>query len=692
MATPRRNGQLSSCEPCRTSKLRCDHTSPRCGRCERRSLRCVYHPAPLTRTSEGIMPKRLRPLREPKHLSNLNRLLNNDETWTQKQASVSAPGFLGQTSYSDVFTDITSGLSTGRLQVADQNTVPVDPKRINLGAQVLALLENLSFYREVVTIRFNIWKGWTLGWKITNMIFTVVEEMWDLYEKEETDTIPRAVLMSTRLFETHSRNFEVTSSTTWEEFKKTCSGRWETIGLLFILTGLATDLVSHDHPVFTDTDAMDAKTLATTATAVGDICLQFCDSTGIANDLVSWMLLHQTSLLTIVYGESGKWSDHYPPMISTDIILDFRPWRKLGELSTTVFALGLHQDSSTNAPFFLAELRKRTMVAAFAVDKVLATFLGRPPLISWRYCNIPMPLDLSLEEVFAEPNVRDAAIARLDGATGWNQAGTLKKGPWARTALITSILREKVLELSLSWQTENLSERVEELIQESRRLRQGLPDFLQWMPDGDEADISRVEDAFLFELYLEFLYNDFLLYRTLGQRTHTQPPEIIDTSREVLKALILMVSKIIRCGQAMSGTGWILCLPGLPCAGVLSAELLRQSRSPIRANSSSFPRSEIIQNLTLYASYLDTMIKPHEGNFRVAQQGQKAIRQVLDQVLSAEQLPPVIDESQWGGTMVRNDDNMLDGVNLDEHDLFFNLVDGGMQQMSESCLTWVNFS
>lgn len=78
------------------------------------------------------------------------------------------------------------------------------------------------------------------------------------------------------------------------------------------------------------------------------------------------------------------------------------------------------------------------------------------------------------------------------------------------------------------------------------------------MPDGDEADISRVEDAFLFELYLEFLYNDFLLYRTLGQRTHTQPPEIIDTSREVLKALILMVSKIIRCGQAMSGTGWIV--------------------------------------------------------------------------------------------------------------------------------------
>ena len=86
------------------------------------------------------------------------------------------------------------------------------------------------------------------------------------------------------------------------------------------------------------------------------------------------------------------------------------------------------------------------------------------------------------------------------------------------------------------------------------------------------------------------------------------------------------------------------------------------------------------------------MIKPDEGNFRVAQQGQKAIRHVLDQVLSAEQLSPMIDESQWGDGLIRSDDHLLDGVNFDEHDLFFNLMDGGMQQISESCLTWGNFS
>ena len=101
------------------------------------------------------------------------------------------------------------------------------------------------------------------------------------------------------------------------------------------------------------------------------------------------------------------------------------------------------------------------MVAAYSMDKVLATFLGRPPLISWRYCDIQMPLDLSVEEIFADSAVRNAAIARLDEETGWNLESSLMKGTCPRIALITSVFREKVLELSLGRQFDNLSQRVE---------------------------------------------------------------------------------------------------------------------------------------------------------------------------------------------------------------------------------------
>ncbi|OQE41131.1 hypothetical protein PENCOP_c005G04419 [Penicillium coprophilum] len=673
MATPRRNGQLASCEPCRTSKLRCDHISPICGRCERRGFHCTYHPAPLTQPPTGTRPEKKRRFEcESDSFGPISRLQNDNDVWTRKKASVSAPGFLGQTSYSDAFTDTRNELLIGFPCLSSHDKFPVDQKRIDLGARVLALLEDLPFYRDVVTARFKVWKGWSLGWPITNMIFTLVEKMWNSLEHRGMDTKQRALLLSRRLFETHGRSLDVHPSMTWEDFQSAAEGRWELIGMLFTLTGLATDWIPHSDPIFMRQNTMDPKSLAITATAVGDICLQFCDSTGIVNDIVGWLLLHQVTLLAIVYGES-----------------DFRPWRKLGDLSTTVFALGLHQDSSTKAPFFLSEMRKRTMVAAYSMDKVLATFLGRPPLISWRYCDIQMPLDLSVEEIFADSAVRDAAIARLDEESGWNLESSLVKGTWPRIALITSVLREKVLELSLSCQLDNLSQRVEQLSHESRQLRQGLPEFLHWKPDIDGGALSRVEYDLLFEIHIEFLHNDFLLYRTLGKRTQTHPEAITGIAREILGALVTMISEKTRSRQPIKDIGFNVCLPGLPSAGVLCAELLRRSRSTVTSSFLGFPRSEIIQNLTLFAAYLDTIIKPHDGNYRVAQQGQKAIRHVLDQVLSADGISSVVEATGTNDKLI-GDASLLEGVDFDDHDLFLGWLDGNMQHMSDSWLGWIN--
>jgi chromatin structure-remodeling complex subunit RSC3/30 len=91
------------------------------------------------------------------------------------------------------------------------------------------------------------------------------------------------------------------------------------------------------------------------------------------------------------------------------------------------------------------------------------------------------------------------------------------------------------------------------LSHESRQERQLLPEFLHWNPDSDGSVISRVEEDLLFEVHMEFLYNDFLLYRTLAQRTDTEPEAIIDISREILSAVIMMVSKKIRSGHSVNG-------------------------------------------------------------------------------------------------------------------------------------------
>lgn len=100
------------------------------------------------------------------------------------------------------------------------------------------------------------------------------------------------------------------------------------------------------------------------------------------------------------------------------------------------------------------------MGSAFSADKQIATFLGRPPRLSWRFCNIALPLDLGFPDIIAEPSARDAAIRRLD-ANGWNNAESDPQAVWLRVALLMGPVRERILELSLSQQVEDLPEKIE---------------------------------------------------------------------------------------------------------------------------------------------------------------------------------------------------------------------------------------
>lgn len=49
-----------------------------------------------------------------------------------------------------------------------------------------------------------------------------------------------------------------------------------------------------------------------------------------------------------------------------------------------------------------------------------------------------------------------------------------------------------------------------------------------------------------------------------------------------------------------------------------------------------FPRSEIIQNLSVFASMLETTIHTRDGNYGIARRGLDAIRNILDRVLSGD--------------------------------------------------------
>jgi len=64
-------------------------------------------------------------------------------------------------------------------------------------------------------------------------------------------------------------------------------------------------------------------------------------------------------------------------------------------------------------------------------------------------------------------------------------------------------------------------------------------------------------------------------------------------------------------------------------------ELLRQTRSRTPTNK-AFPRSEVVQNLSVLVSALDWIVRAGEGNYSLCRQARKMLQRILDRVLAPE--------------------------------------------------------
>ncbi|RAH75009.1 putative chromatin structure remodeling complex protein RSC3 [Aspergillus aculeatinus CBS 121060] len=631
MSAPRRNGQLSSCEPCRKSKLRCDHSTPTCKRCERRgkSDLCVYHPAPLTKPRQsGQILKATQKSTNPQPLlcaktisvTNLGSsasvsLLGAAQFPNVSKRHLSGSGFLGPTSYSGSVFSNEVELELGIRASLSKADTPLDPQRVNQGAQVLSLLEHLDLYEKLIENRNKIIPGWFFGPPLLRPLIARLRASYRNATAGSDNKYARLMDLSRVLFKNSAAPIETKSSMSLSDYLSQSTLRWDMIGLVFAQAGSATFQVLQQEldNIFKEYPGTTKEGLCQMTDQATEACLQFCNYLGIISDPLSWTMIQHMIFLSSLHGSC-----------------DHRTWQMLGDLTTTVFALGIHQSAEdSETPFFLGEIRKRAMVAAYALDKDLATCLGRPPRICWRYCNIQFPLDIDYDELVAEPAVREAALQHLDAA-GWNKDGRLDKGARARGVLIASLLRESVLEVSLSHELDGLEERVLEVCRRSDEYRLGMPEHLQWTDNK--------EDLSLASLHLEFLYQQFLLFQTLFKRIGKGLDLLIRTSSEIITLLLKMISIKSRQGLVPAYVKWDLCYIGLPAAGVLSIELLRRSQTQpltlLAPPLPPFPRSEIIQKLSVFIAQFNTFVPQNEGDYEISNRGQKVISQALDRVLS----------------------------------------------------------
>ncbi|KAL4736280.1 hypothetical protein BDV11DRAFT_207759 [Aspergillus similis] len=597
MAAPRRNGLLSSCEPCRKSKLRCDHSLPVCQRCvaHRRIPECTYHPCPLTKTG----PKRNRARSnngKKKASTRYDDTSSHTELfdWVQKTPSVIARrsepkptgtsdgffsqlGYLGPTSHSTVFSDHALVIESQSGLLFDINHEAVDSTMVEIGAQILSLLDHLPFYSEVLEKRFDLFEGWIFGPQLVRETLHRLQVLYHSFVQDSSADNRHARLLewSRLVFRNTAATIETYPAMTLSEYVSQIAPKWETVGLIFALMGTATYQLAPGEAVL-KRDRIPGKDKQ------GDMCLQFCNKLGAISDPLCWATIQHTVFMIEMHGSN-----------------DYRTWQRQGEVVSLVFALGLHQQKmDERTPFFLSEMRSRTMVAAYSMDKELATFLGRPPRICRQYCDIQFPLDISWEDLVANDPTRDAAIQQLD-SDGWNVQGDLDKGARPRVTLLTSILREMILEFSLSREVDNLWDRVK---------------------------------------------------FTVAKRTGGIPDSLIETSQQILALLLDLVSKQVRAGRVNHLTIFDFSYIGLPAAVVLSKELLRRSQfsADLSTSGQPFPQSEIIQRLSVFAAQIETFFSSIEGDYDTCMKGLSYIRQVLDSVLSPR--PGAMSEQVIDGT------------------------------------------
>jgi chromatin structure-remodeling complex subunit RSC3/30 len=342
-------------------------------------------------------------------------------------------------------------------------TFPVDSDQIESGARIVALLEDLPIYHRLLDFRYSTCKPWVFSQRLSNEVimplYALRDELQQSSSKADKSLRKKAFSLSRKIFENTANPVETRRNMTPSEYFSSTARRWETIGLMFSWLASAMILVPDEHEHLQLEDGLiDKHELKNVAVEAAETCLAFCDDVGAMTDPLSWLLLRNTLMLDAVYGQSRKipYSQILYWLVSNfPFSLDLRPWRKLGDLANNVFTLGWHQPQEPdclNIPFFLCEIRKRVMVAAYALDKELATHLGRPPRIAWQYCNIQLPLDLSFDDIFAASTSEEQEKYYLQkiGPDGWNIDGQVNSGSRGRLKLMFSTIREKILEVSLS--------------------------------------------------------------------------------------------------------------------------------------------------------------------------------------------------------------------------------------------------
>ena len=341
----RRNGKQQACEPCRKAKLRCDHTRPLCQRCVRRKIegRCVYHPAPMTQTqtrrasipsiaaNDVVLPEQQCSVIDsalfpaPTRRSNVPDMDESTSTVKLVGGSGHSVGFLGPTSYSAIFLenqlgniadDHSQDNAVSSHQVLQWPLHPIDDgvddprmsSRRICGIKVLTKFPNQNLSQRLLDRYF----GMCDVVLPEPVVRHCDESLWDTYGEVLQE--PRKPELLSEMSKELCQNAKSPppSSSSTEEWLESFTGhrfRWEMIGNLLALFGLAIMTLSDFDPIFSgneDGKTRGRKEYAGELRILSEDCLALSDDIDATNEFVVSLMYYRFTLQSFYEGDTGQ--------------------------------------------------------------------------------------------------------------------------------------------------------------------------------------------------------------------------------------------------------------------------------------------------------------------------------------------------------------------------------------------------
>jgi hypothetical protein len=231
--------------------------------------------------------------------------------------------------------------------------------------------------------------------------------------------------------------------------------RWESLGIFLSAVSRATIDISFFPPLFKSEN--DQFALRKLATRLSDLALDIALSLDCLNDLQIVLQYENFIMHTHVDGDQSMYLPFHVIFVSLIFIRKssgYHSWSRLGDVISSMFAIGYHEDvekTKPPIPTFLAELRKTAWATMYSADKNIALFLGRPPRMSKRFCHFQLPSAPKGSERIGNPR-------HIQGETPTSELDTpVSYRAGIRWATICASLKEDIMELLRDKQREDFN-------------------------------------------------------------------------------------------------------------------------------------------------------------------------------------------------------------------------------------------